>query len=125
MTIDPDGKLPHVKEQHRQRILLSGIAPAVAAARGYRSVGTKAELERLGFSRNQHLVPALLIPIHGVTGSIVNYQIRPDEPRIKNGKPLKYEIPGGSQMALDGHPFIRDQLSDPAIPLWVTEGIFK
>ena len=28
-------------------------------------------------------------------------------------------------MALDVHPLIRDQLRDPAIPLWITEGIFK
>ena len=55
-----------------------------------------------------------------------NYQLRADEPRIDHrGKPVKYELPRGTQMLLDAHPAIREQLGDPTIPLWITEGIFK
>src|SRR5215207_3952085 len=125
MSGHAEAKLPHLAEDHRERIRTSGINLEVACARGYRSVETKAELRRLGFGDAQCRVPALLIPIHGVAGSTVNYQIRPNEPRIKDGKPVKYELPARSQMALDVHPFIRDRLDDPATPLWITEGIFK
>src|SRR5215204_2164889 len=103
----------------------SGIGARVAIKRGYRTVTSKAELERLGFGRYQRSVPALLIPIYSPTGEVVLYQSRPDEPRIKNGKPVKYETPGGARMALDVHPAARDLLGNPAIPLFITEGVKK
>lgn len=37
--------------QHAELIKHSAISPEVAAARGYRSVTTKAQLRQLGFSR--------------------------------------------------------------------------
>lgn len=113
--------LPH----HEQLLRASAIAPEVAAARGYRSVTTRAELARLGFGSKQQQVPTLLIPIWDVTGSIATYQHRPDQPRVKDGKPIKYETLAGSRMVLDVHPLIRAQLADPAIPLVVTEGVRK
>ena len=78
----------------------SGIGARVAIKRGYRTVTSKAELERLGFGRSQRNVPALLMPIYSPTGEIVLYQSRPNEPRIGNrGKPIKYETPSGASMA--------------------------
>ena len=74
----PDKLLP----QHGSLLQDSAISQEVVEARGYRSVTTKAELRRLGFKDRQCLVPALRVPIYGVTGEIVNYQIRPDIPRI-------------------------------------------
>ncbi|MGC4105373.1 MAG: hypothetical protein QM753_03315 [Thermomicrobiales bacterium] len=82
MTSDAPLLLP----QHQALIDGSGIDPEVAAARGYRSVTTKAEMQRLGFSASQARVPALLIPVHDVHGQIATYQARPDEPRIREGK---------------------------------------
>ena len=111
--------------QHEKLIEDSAIAPEVAQARGYRSVEIQAEMKRLGFSQAQ-CKPGLLIPIWGVNGEIVSYQIRPDEPRIgKNGKPIKYETPAKSRMVLDAHPSIVKKLLDPTIPLIITEGIRK
>src|SRR5258708_2360586 len=92
--------LPH----HRQLIIQSGISPAVAEARGYRTVHTRADLRRIGFSDTQARVPALLIPIHNVRGDISLYQIRPDSPRVIHGKCIKYESPRGARMALDVPP---------------------
>ncbi|MBA3617947.1 MAG: hypothetical protein H0W52_17830, partial [Rubrobacteraceae bacterium] len=86
-------------------------------ARGYRTVHKKVDLGSFGFGRYQCNVPGLLIPIFGITGEVVLYQYRPDKPRIKNGKPVKYETPSGSNMVLDVHPFCRDLLKDPSIPL--------
>lgn len=111
--------------QHKRLVSASSISPVVARARGYRSIQTKAELLRLGFSNNQARVPALLHPIWGTTGEIILYQIRPDEPRILNGKAIKYETPRGARMALDIPPTIRKRIGNPKIPLWITEGIRK
>src|SRR5919202_1605189 len=104
----------------------SCVSARVAVKRGYRTVTSKAELERLGFGRSQRNVPALLVPIYGPRGEISLYQSRPDEPRIgKRGKPVKYETPHGASMALDVHPFCRERLGDPTVPLFITEGVKK
>jgi hypothetical protein len=112
-------------DEHCQVLQASAIDPAMIAERGYRTVTTKAELARLGFSRSQERVPTLVIPIYGPAGEIVSYQSRPDEPRIKAGKVVKYEMPSGSRMVLDVHPGARSLLGDPRIPLFVTEGVKK
>ena len=104
----------------------SGIGTRVAVKRGYRTVTSKAELEGLGFGRSQRIVPTLLIPVCSPTGEVVSYQSRPDQPRIgKDGRPIKYETPHGSRMVLDVHPFAREMLGDPSVPLFITEGIKK
>ena len=103
----------------------SGLSSEVIVARIYRTVTTKADLKSRGFSDSQLRVPTLLIPIYDVHGELALYQARPDEPRIKNGKPIKYETLAGGRMVLDAHPSIRHQLADPKVPLWITEGIKK
>src|SRR2546423_135072 len=85
-------RLPH----HQELLRASAISSGVAGARGYRSITTKAELKGLGFSEPQRRVPALLAPVRDVTGDIRTYLLRPDEPRITDGRPLKYEVPRGS-----------------------------
>jgi hypothetical protein len=87
--------------QRAALIEASAISAEVAAARGYRTVTKKSELRSLGFGEQQARVPALLIPVYGVSGDTVLYQIRPDVPRIKDGKALKYETPLRARMALD------------------------
>src|SRR5919112_2842567 len=112
--------------EHRAMLLdESGIAQRLVAERGYHTVTSRAELERLGFGRSQRRTPALIIPIYGPTGEIVLYQARPDGPRIKDGKAIKYETPSGASMALDIHPAMREEIRDPSRPLFVTEGIKK
>ena len=117
--------------QHAKLITDSEISPEVAEARGYFTATKKAELKRLGFKDYQQLTPALVVPIYGVTGDIVNYQIRPDHPRIqkskdgKSAKPLKYETVAGSRMALDVPPPARKWLGYPKRPLFITEGVRK
>ena len=95
----------------------SGISPWVIADRGYRTVKAKYELRSLGFSEAQSRVPGLLIPICGVTGETVLHQYRSDDPRVRDGKPMKYETPAGSRMALDVHPSARHLLGSPRIDL--------
>ncbi|MDP9359612.1 MAG: DUF3854 domain-containing protein [Chloroflexota bacterium] len=124
-TATLDASTPTLLPQHAALIKASGIAAAVAEARGYRSVTTKAEAGRLGFADYQRNVPALLVPIRGVTGEIATYQLRSDSPRIRDGKPLKYETPANSRMVIDVPPGALNELGDPARPLLVTEGARK
>jgi hypothetical protein len=125
MTRQTDAQIRRLLIRHARRILASSIAKPVARARGYSSVMTKAELKRLGFADAQCRVPGLLIPVWNVYGEIAMYQWRPDQPRIKNGKAIKYETLFGTTMVLDVHPFIREHLCNPQVPLWVTEGVRK
>ncbi|MDP9476412.1 MAG: DUF3854 domain-containing protein [Actinomycetota bacterium] len=113
--------------KHHRKMLLdeSGIAQEVVEERGYRSIGQKAELRRFGFSDVQRNVPGMLVPVWGVNGEIATYQYRPDRPRIRDGKPVKYESPPGSRMVLDVHPRARKMLGDPKVPLLITEGVKK
>lgn len=103
----------------------SAIAPAVAAARGYFSALQKTDLASLGFSMGQRRVPALVVPLHGASGGVVAHQIRPDAPRERNGKALKYETPAGARNVIDVPPGARPSIGNPAVPLWITEGARK
>jgi len=103
----------------------SGIADAIIAARGYHTVTQKTALRALGFSAGQCQVPALVLPVHNVHGDLSLYQIRPDRPRWKDGRLLKYETPANAHMALDVPPMVRPLLGNPQVPLFVTEGIKK
>ena len=103
----------------------SGLAESVIKSRGYRTVTTKDELIQLGFKPYQAL-PGLLIPIWSAIGRIVNYQIRPDKPRVsEDGKPIKYETRAGSKPSIDVPPICLDAIKDPSKPLWITEGVKK
>jgi hypothetical protein len=112
--------------QHLDLLRKSDISDAVAGARGYWSATEPQQLAALGFASSQaKLVPALVIPIHGVTGDIALHQIRPDRPREIRGRAVKYETPKGAQLALDVPPMIRDRLRDPSVDLYITEGARK
>jgi hypothetical protein len=120
-----DSSRNNLLSHHAALIKASAISEEVTAARGYRTITNKAELKRLGFGDAQRQVPALLIPIWSVTGVIATYQIRPDVPRVKKEKPLKYETPAGTHMVLDVPPAARPMLADPSVPLFITEGARK
>jgi hypothetical protein len=114
-------------EHHKKMLIVeSSIARDVAEARGYRTIEKKVELKTLGFADRQCNPPGLLIPVYAPTGDIATYQYRPDKPRIdKKGRPVKYETPSGTRMILDIHPFTREKLGNPSIPLFITEGLKK
>lgn len=121
----------------------SGIDLEVIKARGYRTIlrhreiGSKSDeaeyLRKLGFSRgatdmdDASLWPALFVPSYGPHGTFVgNAQLKPWTPRkTGKGKPRKYESPVGKAVAVDVHPWHRDRIADPTVPLWITEGVKK
>jgi hypothetical protein len=120
-------KRPLLAAHHVEMLKASAIRKEVALARGYRTARTAAELRRLGFAPVQCIAPALAVPVIGVDGTIVNYQCRPDQPRINSntGKLVKYETVAGSSVRLDVPPVCRRWIGSPTVPLCVTEGIKK
>jgi len=123
----------HLSDAHRAMLLdESAISPEVVAARGYRTVTSPADLADLGFAPSQRKVPGLLLPLHPTDGGEPPLCVyRPDRPRElrdrRTGKArvLKYEVPKGAGTRLDCPPVCQPMLADPAVPLWVTEGIKK
>src|SRR5215208_640598 len=114
--------------EHHEKMLIeeSSIDKKVVEARGYSTIAKKVDLKKLGFAERQCNPPGLLIPVYSPTGDIATYQFRPDKPRIdKKGRPVKYETPSGTRMVLDIHPFTREKLGNPSIPLFITEGLKK
>ena len=70
--------------------------------------------------------PGLVIPIRDARGRIVNYQIRPDQPRIgDNGRPVKYESPGRDPADARRPAALPRALGSPHATLWITEGARK
>jgi len=122
-TWDDLSLLPH----HVEQLKASGISPAVASQRGYRSITEKSELAQLGYAQKvQRLIPGLLMPQHVVTGQPFEQVYRPDAPRRDDsGKERKYEYRYQQRMVLDIAPSMLTAALDPTQPLWVTEGIKK
>ncbi|MEJ7647959.1 MAG: DUF3854 domain-containing protein [Nakamurella sp.] len=111
--------------QHARSLAASGITPEHASARGYVSVDTKKRLRDLNITPAGCSVPGLLIPQRAADGSVWGYQYRPDHPRDRGGKPVKYETPTGQRNGIDVPPGVGPALGDPAVPLWITEGVKK
>ena len=66
-----------------------------------------------------------MFPLRHANGSVAGWQYRPDNPRLRRGKPAKYEMPMGQSNVLDVPPGVGGWLGDPAFDLWVTEGTKK
>jgi len=111
--------------KHRSLIEASRIKETVVRDRGYYSETVKSELAKLGFSAIQRNVPALVVPIWTIDGSVWLHQIRPDQPRSSKGKTVKYETPSGANLVIDVPPSVRDKVLTGTEPLFVTEGIRK
>lgn len=113
--------------QHAQVLTASGITPEHAGARGYQSVDERTWFKRSGLAvaRAGQRVPGLLVPQLRADGSVWGYQYRPDAPRLRDGKPVKYETPTGQRNGIDVPPGVGGQLADPTVPLWITEGVKK
>jgi putative DNA primase/helicase len=120
MTVYPKGPPRALSDSHR-RILFeeSGIDPAVAEERGYRTVKRRAGLEE--FPEWQRRL-GLYIPTYSPDGETTGCQIRPNRSR----KPeLKYESPQGSRVILDAHPRTCQEVRSGDGNLFVVEGTKK
>ena len=119
-------EVPDLLKIHFDHLTESAISPEVIKERGYKSAMGKLALKEAGFSKAQQRRDGILIPLHGVDGSIVGHQYRPDHPRKNDkDKPIKYENPLSSSVRLDVPPRCREQLGNPSVPVWFTEGVKK
>lgn len=117
-----------IAPNHLDMLAASGITPEHAAARGYatmRSHDGPFRLAKLKITKAGRKAPGLLIPQLRADGSTWGYQYRPDTPRERGGKPVKYETPFQQRNGLDVPPGVGPLLADPAVPLWITEGTKK
>src|SRR5215204_805482 len=104
----------------------SAIDPAVALERGYYLEETKRGLGRLGFTRSQQRVPAIVIPRFSPSGERIPPQIKPDNPLVEErnskSRPRKYETPAGTPVRLSVPPRALPMMRDVQKNLYVTEG---
>ena len=114
-----------IDDNHLAVLAASGISPEFAAARGYETITDRNRLATLKITPAGRNVPGLLVPQLRVDGSTWGYQYRPDHPRLRNGKIVKYETPWQQPNGLDVPPGVAPMLGDPEIPLWITEGVKK
>jgi P4 family phage/plasmid primase-like protien len=147
MSRPDNGLLP----QHMEKLKSSAVSEEVWQARAYRSieddeafqspdwgggsrtrgpwVGPEAPgswaLREVGFQHYAWRTPGLLIPVWSVTGEIGTYQYRPDDPRMRNGQPIKYENIEGQPHMIDVPPAVYPHIGNPKKPLIITEGILK
>jgi len=123
---DVDSPKPYLADWHKAQLDASGIPLEHAEARGYETITDKGRLAVLGIAKAaRDCVPGLLIPLLDVRGRVWGYQYRPDVPRTRDGKPVKYETPWRQRNGLDIPPGIEEIVGDPGVPLWVTEGSKK
>jgi hypothetical protein len=128
-------------DRHWKMLRESAISRDVVEERGYRTIVVKARLADKGFSPAQRRVPGLLIPLFNARGDCAGYQFRADEPRLRDGKPVKYETPTKSRLVIDVHPKLSrprraetptvetielpSLIQDTSVPLLITEGSRK
>src|SRR5205823_1475208 len=83
------------------------------------------DVRALGFSTAQARGTALCVPQYGPIGKPNGVCIRQDDPRLRYGKPIRYELPAGASSVLDVHPSQVDAIADPRRVLVICEGIKK
>lgn len=114
-----------ISPEHLAMLAASGITPEHAAARGYETITDTARLAELKIAKAGRNVPGLLVPQLRADGSTWGYQYRPDTPRLRDGRIVKYETPYQQRNGLDVPPGVAAMLGDTETPLWVTEGVKK
>ena len=115
-----------LSDDHLAILAKSGITPEYAALRGYETITDCRRLAKLKIVKAaRDRVPGLLVPLLDIRGSTRGYQYRPDQPRLREGKFVKYETPWKQANGLDIPPGVGPMLADPTVPLWITEGAKK
>jgi hypothetical protein len=117
--------LAPLSEAHKRTLLEeSAISTTVVAGRGYWTATRRQCLVGL-VKAYQRRVPALVVPVYSPDGETTTLQVRPDRPRVRDGKAIRYETPADSRCILDVHPSMHDSARKTSEDLWITEGIKK
>lgn len=117
--------MPTISDRHRAELEHgSGIAMDIIIERGYVTAESAHGLPS-AFADYQRRA-GLVIPIRDTTGHICTWQLKADRPRLdKRGKTIKYDTAVGGRQCLDIPSRSLHMLSDPSVPLWITEGAKK
>jgi hypothetical protein len=113
--------------QHRADLERSGLSADQIAACGFYSISDPRRVaELLGWKRPAaQLGSCLAIPFRDAAGVVNGFvRLKPDKPRASNkdGKPCKYESPRGKPNRAYFPPGTVSVLTDPSVPLILTEG---
>jgi hypothetical protein len=113
---------------HLADLRKSGLSDAQIAACGFYSEGDPERVQKLlNWKRPAESIgPCLVIPYHAPDGAPTGFaRLKPDKPRAdkkKGGKSIKYEQPVRASNRAYVPPGTRAALTDPAVPLLITEG---
>lgn len=148
----PGDYAPHVQFSGAQKLADSGVAPLVAAARGYETIEKEsvkdfAKTHALGASNSTKFKQVAQSTIYGDTMVILWYQadlvaaahdrgaapvfttmqLRPSVPKVNptNGKTVKYENLTGSGSVIDIHPSTPKEWYLRSSKILITEGVIK
>jgi hypothetical protein len=125
---DNPGRAGILLPKHRADLHGSGLSDEQIARCGFYSLADPYKVaEVLGgwmsSKTTASLGPCLCIPFFGPGGEPLDYvRVKPNNPRKKDGKTVKYESPVGKPNQAYFPPATRAVLADPLIPLLITEG---
>jgi hypothetical protein len=120
-----NGAAPRLLPQHLEDLRRSGLSDEQIAACRFRSETDPRGIGKLLGWRGPAdiLGPCLVIPFPEPGGTINGYcRVKPDNPRLKNDKKVKYESPVKKGNRVFFPPCTRAGLGDVSVPLIVTEG---
>lgn len=120
-----DLQFTRLSDEHAAQLAASGITAEHANKRGYETIRDPRRLAQLGIAKGGQRTQGLLVPMLRVDGTTWGHQYRPDHPRERSGKVVKYETPTGQRNGIDVPPSVGPMLGDPSVTLWVTEGVKK
>ena len=108
---------------HLADLRASGLSDETIQAAGLYSETDLARLTRiLGWNVPRKLSPSLVFPYFGIDGANGYCRVKPDDPRVCQGKPIKYESPKGRPNQAYLPPGNRCRLEDGQEMLLITEG---
>jgi energy-coupling factor transporter ATP-binding protein EcfA2 len=122
-------------ERHRDHLHTCGISDDVIAQRGYRSIAPGSIHDWRQLAPATHKDELLRRILHDGALAFPLFRcgnpepycwvLRPDTPRVKAGKPVKYEYPQYTNNIFDALPGYGAALADHRVDLWLTEGAKK
>ena len=150
---DAKSYTPHVNKSGAAKLASSGVAPIIAAARGYESID---KMQSADFAKRHAIGDArtkrgqqftasfrdggdvLVLPWYSVAriantaadlerSPATSIQIRPEVPRVNpvNQKPIKYEFLVNSDTVIDFHPAVTAEWAHAAPRYMIAEGLLK
>jgi putative DNA primase/helicase len=113
-----------LQPQHIEQCRKSGLRDETILGAGLYTLTDRDRISQLlGWVGSHDFDACLVIPFFDAQGNPTNFsRLKPDRPRTKNGKLVKYEAALASGNRLYIPPHTRSVLGDVTVPLCITEG---